>query len=188
MNAQDVQTGLSLAPALLTEATIRGLAEMVGQALMEKEWMMGTAESCTGGLLAGAITSTPGSSQWFERGYVTYSNTAKMTDLGVSPDTLDHHGAVSEPTAQEMASGVLLACPDAHVAVSTTGIAGPDGGTTGKPVGMVCFGFATRAGEGIATRSATHVFSGDRAQVRQGAVEFALRSLLEMLGSPVNRY
>ncbi|WP_144630748.1 CinA family protein [Bordetella genomosp. 13] len=188
MNAHDMQHGVGLAPALLTEATIRGLAEMVGQALMDKEWMMGTAESCTGGLLAGAITAIPGSSQWFERGYVTYSNTAKMSELGVSPDTLDHHGAVSEPTAQEMASGVLLASPDTYVAVSTTGIAGPDGATAGKPVGMVCFGFAIRAGEGIATRSATHVFPGERDQVRQGAVEFALRGLLEMVGASVNRY
>ncbi|ARP93741.1 CinA family protein [Bordetella genomosp. 13] len=185
MSAQDM--GAGLAPALLTEATIRGLAEMVGEALVEKGWMVGTAESCTGGLLAGAITSVAGSSEWFERGYVTYSNAAKVSELEVSEATLDHFGAVSEPVAQEMANGVLLAVGSAHVAVSTTGIAGPGGATPGKPVGMVCFGFAIRAGEGIATRAATHVFQGDRAQVRQAAVEFALRGLLETVGSPVNR-
>jgi len=188
MSAHDTRHGAGLAPAPLTEATVSGLAEMVGQALLDKDWMMGTAESCTGGLLAGAITSVPGSSQWFERGYVTYTNAAKTADLGVSLDTLHHHGAVSEPVAQEMANGVLLAVPGAHVAVSTTGIAGPGGATPGKPVGMVCFGFALRTPDGIATRSATHVFAGDRAQVRQASVEFALRGLLDLLGMPLKHY
>ena len=93
----------------------------------------------------------------------------------------------SEPVALEMANGVLLASPAAQVAVSTTGIAGPGGATPGKPVGMVCFGFAQRVGDGISSRAVTHVFSGDRAQVRNASVEFALRGLLELLGAPVNR-
>jgi nicotinamide-nucleotide amidase len=156
------------------------LAEQLGQDLQRQGWFIGTAESCTGGLLAGAITSVPGSSAWFERGFVTYTNEAKVQDLEVSPDTLDHFGAVSEPVALEMASGVLLAS-SAHVAVSVTGIAGPDGGTPGKPVGMVCFGFAVRKGEGIVSRAATHLFDGDRAQVRQAAVDYALRGALELI-------
>jgi len=182
MTAHDTPPGARLAPAALTGATILGLVERLADALGQKGWMIGTAESCTGGLLAGAMTSVAGSSGWFERGFVTYSNAAKMAELDVSADTLDHFGAVSEPVALEMANGVLLASPAARVAVSTTGIAGPGGATPGKPVGMVCFGFAVRGVEGITSRAATHVFPGDRTQVRNGAVEFALRGLLEMLG------
>jgi len=155
------------------------LAKHLGQELQRQDWMIVTAESCTGGLLSAAITSVPGSSAWFERGYVTYSNTAKSEDLGVLPEAIELHGAVSEQVAMEMANGALLQCPDAHVAVSITGVAGPDGGTPGKPVGMVCFGFATRVGDGIATRAATQVFDGDRQQVRYASTEFALRGVLE---------
>jgi nicotinamide-nucleotide amidase len=158
------------------------LAEQLGQDLRRQGWMIGTAESCTGGLLAGAITSVPGASAWFERGFITYTNQAKLEDLEVSADTLEHFGAVSEPVALEMASGVLLGSP-AHVAISVTGIAGPDGGTPGKPVGMVCFGFAARAGEGIVSRAATHLFEGDRTQIRQAAVVYALRGALELIDS-----
>lgn len=160
-----------------------GLAEKLGSELARRGWMMGTAESCTGGLLAGAITSVAGSSRWFERGFVTYSNEAKVVDLEVSSETLNAFGAVSEPVALEMASGVLLASRASQVAVSTTGIAGPEGGTPGKPVGMVCFGFAMRVNDGITTQAATHVFAGDRAQVRGEAVEFALRGVLQMIGA-----
>jgi nicotinamide-nucleotide amidase len=160
------------------------LAAQVGEELTRRGWMVGTAESCTGGLLAGAITAIAGSSGWFENGYVTYSNAAKIDDLEVSPDTLEAFGAVSEPVALEMANGVLLASEAAHVAVSTTGIAGPDGGTAGKPVGMVCFGFAIRNGDGITSRAATHVFPGDRAQIRNEAVKFALRGLLDLAAAP----
>jgi nicotinamide-nucleotide amidase len=170
-------------PTALVLPTAFGLAEQLGAILLDRKLMIGTAESCTGGLLSGAITSVAGSSDWFERGFVTYTNDAKMEDLNVSKDALAHYGAVSEPVALEMASGVLLAVSKAQVAVSTTGIAGPGGATAGKPVGMVCFGFALRTGEGIVTRGATHIFPGDRAQVRHGAVEFALRGVLQMLGS-----
>lgn len=176
-----------LAPASLSQAQALGLAERLGAALQRRGWLMGTAESCTGGLLAGAITSVAGSSEWFERGFVTYSNAAKMAEISVSADTLERHGAVSEATALEMANGVLLVTPDAHIAVSTTGIAGPGGATPGKPVGMVCFGFAKRGADGITSRAMTEVFPGDRAQVRQASVVYALRGLLELIGEPVNR-
>ncbi|WP_459615614.1 CinA family protein [Bordetella sp. 2513F-2] len=187
MSAHDTH-GAGLAAAPLAEAALQGLAERLGEALVARGWAIGTAESCTGGLLAGAMTAIAGSSQWFERGYVTYSNAAKMADLSVSADTLDHYGAVSEPVALEMASGVLLASPSAHMAVSTTGVAGPGGGTPGKPVGMVCFGFAWRGADGITSRAATQRFGGDRTQVRQASVEYALRSLLDLLGASVNRH
>ena len=148
--------------------------------------MLGSAESCTGGLLAGAFTAVAGSSDWFERGFVTYSNQAKVDELDVSPDALNHFGAVSEPVALEMATGVLLAAQAAHVAVSTTGIAGPGGATPGKPVGMVCFGFAMRNGDGISSRAVTHV-SWRPGAGAPAAVEYALRGLLEFVGAPVNR-
>lgn len=186
MNDQQENTRSNLSAEQLSEATILGLAEQLGDAMRRHGWMLGTAESCTGGLLAGAVTAVAGSSDWFDRGFVTYSNEAKVIDLEVSPDALHHFGAVSEPVALEMANGVLLAVPAAQVAVSTTGIAGPGGATPGKPVGMVCFGFAKRVGDGISSRAVTHVFPGDRAQVRHAAVEFALRGLLEFLGTPVS--
>ncbi|MCW0209160.1 Nicotinamide-nucleotide amidohydrolase PncC [Achromobacter veterisilvae] len=187
MSERQQGTPPNRSPAELAQATALGLAELLGDALRRKGWMLGTAESCTGGLLAGAVTAVAGSSEWFERGFVTYSNEAKVSELDVSPDALHHFGAVSEPVALEMANGVLLASPAAHVAVSTTGIAGPGGATPGKPVGMVCFGFALRAGDGISSRAVTHVFPGDRTQVRQSAVEYALRGLLEFVGAPANR-
>ncbi|SHI24626.1 CinA family protein [Pollutimonas bauzanensis] len=149
-------------------------APMLGQLLLERGWMFACAESCTGGLLAAAMTDTPGSSQWFDRGFVTYSNAAKAEQLLVNVDTLERFGAVSEETAMEMAAGVLTAAQPAQLAISTTGIAGPDGGTPGKPVGMVCFGFAQRAPQGIVTRAITKVFEGDRRQIRHAAVAFAL--------------
>ena len=170
-----------LAPATLSQAQALGLAERLGAALQRRGLIVGTAESCTGGLLAGAITAVAGSSVWFERGFVTYSNVAKVTELGVSADTLDRYGAVSEETALEMANGVLLASPDVHIAASTTGIAGPGGATSGKPVGMVCFGFAIRGADGITSRAATQVFEGNRQQVRAASVAFALRTALEII-------
>ncbi|HEX2518971.1 MAG TPA: CinA family protein [Castellaniella sp.] len=160
---------------------IRALAGELGSALRVVGSLCATAESCTGGLLAGAITSCPGSSQWFERGFVTYSNAAKIAELGVSAGTLERHGAVSEETAMEMAAGVLAVVPQARLALSTTGIAGPGGAVPGKPVGMVCFGVARRAGSGIVTRAVTQVFEGDREAVRLAAVRQALQMALEDL-------
>lgn len=155
------------------------LARLLGERLVGKGWMFSCAESCTGGLLAAAMTDTPGSSRWFDRGVVTYSNEAKQSLLGVHADTLERFGAVSEETAMEMAAGVLAGAPFSHFAVSTTGIAGPDGATPGKPVGMVCFGFATRTKQGLVTRAETRVFPGERREVRAAAVHFALATSLE---------
>ncbi|MGG7644654.1 CinA family protein [Rhodovulum sp. YNF3179] len=136
---------------------------------------LATAESCTGGLIAGAITDIPGSSDVFDRGFVTYSNAAKTEMLGVAPATLDAHGAVSEATATEMAAGAL-ARSAAGLAVSVTGIAGPGGGSPGKPEGRVCFGLART---GAATVAETVDFGAlGRDAVRRATVEHALRLLI----------
>lgn len=155
-------------------------AHRLGKLLSDRNWMLACAESCTGGLLSAAITDVAGASQWFERGFVTYSNAAKVEQLRVGVDTLERFGAVSEETAMEMAGGALEAA-HAQFGVSTTGIAGPGGAVPGKPVGMVCFGFAQRSAQGITTRAVTKVFEGDRAQVRAQAVAFALHTALEII-------
>jgi len=155
--------------------------QVLGQLLVERGWMFACAESCTGGLLSAAMTEIDGSSQWFDRGFVTYSNVAKIEQLLVKADTLERFGAVSEETAMEMASGVLNMAAAAQFAVSTTGIAGPGGATPGKPVGMVCFGFAQRMTDGVATRASTRIFEGDRGQVRAAAVAFALRTAADFI-------
>lgn len=138
--------------------------------------MLATAESCTGGWAAQALTSISGSSEWFERGFVTYSNAAKEEMLGVAPGTLERHGAVSEQTAREMASGAL-ARSRADIALAITGVAGPTGGTPDKPVGMVCFAWA-RKGAPIAC--STRQFRGDRDTVRRQSVIAALQGVLEL--------
>lgn len=170
------------ADAATSWASALSAAPQLGYALGQRGWMFACGESCTGGLLAAAMTSTPGSSVWFDRGFVTYSNDAKVQLLGVSHDTLERFGAVSEETAMEMAAGVLAASSRADMSISTTGIAGPEGGTSGKPVGMVCFGFAQRTADGIVTRADTKVFEGDREQVRHASVAYALIMALEVLG------
>lgn len=152
-------------------------ASVLGALLREQGLAMATAESCTGGLVAAALTDVPGSSQWFMQGLVTYSNQAKVRLLGVLPQTLERFGAVSQETALEMAQGALHGCDEAQVAVSTTGIAGPGGATPGKPVGTVCFGFAWRTPEGIVAESVTRWFAGNRQQVREQSVAFALSGL-----------
>jgi nicotinamide-nucleotide amidase len=156
----------------MTEDAAVRLAEAVGRLLKAKGESLVTAESCTGGGVAEAITAISGSSEWFDRGFVTYSNEAKIEMLKVSPETLKAHGAVSEETAREMALGALSVSPGT-VSVSVTGVAGPSGGTRLKPVGMVCFAWA-RSGESIA-RSETRRFSGDRAGVREQSVVHALQ-------------
>lgn len=133
-----------------------------------------TAESCTGGALAAALTAVPGSSVWFERGFVTYSNSAKQELLGVPAAVLATHGAVSEAVAEIMAAGAL-AQSRASIAIAITGIAGPGGGTPTKPVGTVCFGFGRRDGH---VRTETAQFAGDRGAVRRQSVAYALRRLL----------
>ncbi|MGY8525868.1 CinA family protein [Paracidovorax citrulli] len=152
------------------------LAVQAGIALNEKSLLLATAESCTGGLVAAAITDVSGSSAWFERGFVTYSNDAKSTMLGVPPKLIRDHGAVSEEVALAMANGALLNSR-AQVSLSITGVAGPTGGTPDKPVGMVCFGWSNR----IVTRVETQRYRGDRQQVRRQAAEHAMRGLLDLI-------
>jgi nicotinamide-nucleotide amidase len=151
------------------------LAAALGEAAKAHGVRIATAESCTGGLVAGAITDVAGSSDWFERGFVTYSNDAKREQLGVAQSTLDAHGAVSEAVAAEMANGALRASR-ADVAVAITGVAGPGGGSEAKPVGMVCFAWVSRDG---ALRRETRHFPGDRAAVRQASVVHALEGLVD---------
>ena len=155
------------------------LAIDLGRRLLERGWRVATAESCTGGLAAGAITAIPGSSDWFERGFVTYSDDAKHEMLGVPRELIAACGAVSEPVAQAMAEGAL-ARSHAQCTLSITGIAGPGGGSSAKPVGMVCFGWAA---DGLPERVATVNFDGDRAAVRARSVTEALRGLLDMLAA-----
>jgi len=156
--------------------SILSLSRRTGTALKKKGQMLVTAESCTGGWVAQAITSVPGASGWFERGYVTYSNAAKRDALGVSPRTLARHGAVSEPTAREMARGALRK-GRGSISVAITGIAGPGGGSPGKPVGTVCFAWA----RGRRLRSETRRFRGGRSRVRRQSVLHALRGVLRCL-------
>ena len=151
------------------------LAAELGRALLARRRRATVAESCTGGLLAGAITSVAGSSDWFDVGYVTYSNAAKVALLGVPDAVLASHGAVSEETARAMALGAL-AKSGADIAAAVTGIAGPSGGTPEKPVGTVCFAWARRGG---GAESTTCHLAGDRAAVRTASVTFALEGLLE---------
>jgi nicotinamide-nucleotide amidase len=155
------------------------LALRLGEALRARELTIATAESCTGGWIAQAITSVPGSSQWFERGFVTYSNRAKQEMLGVREATLAAHGAVSEETVSEMAEGALRHSR-AQVVLAISGIAGPGGGVLDKPVGTVCLAWA---GVGVATRTRTEHYAGGRQEVRRAAVAAALAGVLEMLAT-----
>jgi nicotinamide-nucleotide amidase len=152
------------------------LALALGHALEARHQMVATAESCTGGLVGGAITAVAGSSAWFDRGFITYSNEAKIEQLGVSSVTLATFGAVSTQTATEMANGALRVSR-AQWALSVTGIAGPAGGTVQKPVGLVCFGWA---GWGNVTAEQV-VLPGDRASIRRESVRIALQGLIERL-------
>jgi nicotinamide-nucleotide amidase len=155
------------------------LARKLGERLKAKREMLVTAESCTGGWVAQAVTSIAGSSDWFERGFVTYSNASKQELLGVNERTLKEHGAVSEETAREMARGAL-ARSKATVALAVTGVAGPGGGSREKPVGMVCFAWASRD----AVTAETKRFSGDRESVRRQSVVHALGGLLKRIMAP----
>ena len=155
---------------------IRALAARLGERALASRVMLATAESCTGGLVAGAITDIAGSSAWFERGFVTYSNRAKMEELGVDPDIIARHGAVSGETAKAMAQGAR-AVSGAQWAVAVTGIAGPAGGSPDKPVGTVWFAWAgPRAVETLHRR-----LEGDRAAVRTASVAIALQGLVDRL-------
>jgi nicotinamide-nucleotide amidase len=153
------------------------LAVQVGTLLKSRGMMLATAESCTGGGVAQAITEVAGSSAWFERGFVTYSNLSKQQMLGVREATIRQHGAVSEMTVREMAEGALRHST-AQVALAVSGIAGPDGGTADKPVGTVWFAWGLHNGETLAQR---HQLGGNRAEVRAQAVRIALQGVLNML-------
>jgi nicotinamide-nucleotide amidase len=157
---------------------LRELAEQAGKHLFSQGRRLATAESCTGGWLAKTLTDLAGSSQWFERGYVTYSNAAKVGDLKVSVGTLERHGAVSEETAREMAAGALVAS-GADVAIAITGVAGPSGGSADKPVGTVWFAVAVRGSGGAIDLDARRQnFPGDRDAIRRESVRFALELLV----------
>lgn len=156
------------------------LAQELGELIVRRGWLLSTAESCTGGLLAGAVTGVSGSSQWFDRGFVTYTNEAKIDMLGVHNNTLERFGAVSEEVAKEMSEGTLTNAIYSCCAISTTGIAGPTGGTESKPVGMVCFAFSRRTREGVQTSTCTQYFTGSRAEVRASAVVFALTKAIQL--------
>lgn len=155
------------------------LAARVGRTLKSRELMIATAESCTGGWIAQAITMVPGSSEWFERGFVTYTYISKREMLGVKARTLAKHGAVSEEVVREMAQGAL-ARSHAQIAVSISGVAGPGGGTPDKPVGTICFAWARKGGPLVVQ---TRRFRGDRDQVRRRSVDHALRGVLAILAA-----
>lgn len=153
------------------------LSRQIGQALLERGLMLACAESCTGGWVSEVVTATGGSSQWFERGFVTYSNAAKQELLGVTADTLRRHGTVSEETVRAMAAGALRRS-HAQVALAVSGVAGPTGGSPDKPVGTVCFAWALQGGVPLAD---TRHFAGDRQSVRRQSVLHALQGLLSLL-------
>jgi nicotinamide-nucleotide amidase len=155
------------------------IAADLGAALMARGYRLAMAESCTGGLVAEAITRIAGSSAWFDRGFVTYSNAAKIDMLGVDSKTLQKFGAVSEQTAKEMATGALKNSAS-QITGSITGIAGPDGGTQEKPVGMVCFAWA---GINLPVSASTQIFNGDRETIRQQAAIYMMTGLIERLNS-----
>ncbi len=164
----------------MDDAALSRLAARVGRQLLRAGVRVATAESCTAGWIAKALTDTPGSSQWLDSGYVTYSNGSKARMLGVSPRTLERFGAVSGPTVREMARGSLRAS-GVELAVAVSGIAGPEGGTPAKPVGTVWFCVARKRGLAIETTAARVRFMGGRDAVRRKSVEYALRLLLRQL-------
>jgi nicotinamide-nucleotide amidase len=162
---------------MASDKDLFALVERIALRLRTAGRRLATAESCTGGWVAKACTDLAGSSHWFECGFVTYSNAAKMRDLAVSEEALAHHGAVSEATVREMAAGALRVS-GADIAVAISGIAGPDGGTPMKPVGTVWFGLASRQGSDIAVMAEVQVFSGDRELIRRRSVQRALELVL----------
>lgn len=153
------------------------LVGLLADLLLNKDWLLATAESCTGGLISAACTDLAGSSNWFERGFVTYSNEAKTDMLGVDAALIAGHGAVSEEVARAMVQGAITHSR-ARVAVAVTGVAGPTGGSRAKPVGTVWFGFMV---DGRLSSEVQH-FDGDRAAVRLATVQHALQRLVQLLG------
>lgn len=156
------------------------LSQQLGEILKARNLKLTLAESCTGGLAAEYITAVAGSSAWFECGFVTYSNASKIKMLGVSAATLDTVGAVSEPTAKEMALGAIQHS-QADISASITGIAGPDGGSIDKPVGTVCFGWGKKEGGELTAVTAQTLFEGDRQAIRHQAVAYLMANLIKKL-------
>lgn len=172
------------------DSSLDDVAQAFGVALQREGWVVGTAESCTGGLVARALTERSGSSAWFDRGVVTYTNTAKQEMLGVSSSVLAEHGAVSEPCARAMALGLLAqlvgqSAPASNaMALSVTGIAGPTGAVPGKPVGTVCFAWALYSQSGgQRVESRTQWFAGSRDEVRLQAAHFSVEIAHSLLGN-----
>jgi nicotinamide-nucleotide amidase len=169
--------------ASTADAAPATLVATLAESLAARGWRIATAESCTGGLIAAACTERAGSSAWFERGFVTYSNAAKRELLGVDAALIGTHGAVSKPVACAMAAGALQRAP-VDLAVAVTGVAGPGGGSTAKPVGTVWLAWAWRAADSSVQAAAEHHrFDGDRATVRQATVARALQGLIERAGA-----
>ena len=162
----------------ISERDTPALVVLAADLLQRKGWMLATAESCTGGLIAGACTDLAGSSAWFERGIVSYSNAAKTELLGVPEALIATHGAVSEPVARAMAEGAI-AHSRAQAAVAVTGVAGPSGGSPDKPVGTVWFGWSVA---GVVS-SELQLFAGDRATIRAATVRHALQTLVRLLAA-----
>jgi len=158
--------------------SIHSLAIQLGELLQSKRWLLTAAESCTGGSLSATITEISGSSGWFDRGFITYSNAAKVSCLDIPADVLNQHGAVSEVIAIAMANGALKKSPQAQISIAITGIAGPDGGSKEKPVGTVWIACSTVHQSSI---SKLHHFVGNRPAVRHQAVLQALLLLIEQL-------
>lgn len=163
-----------------TDAVVQALSG----ALQARAWRLTCAESCTGGLIAAACTAQAGSSLWFDRGYVTYSNEAKIEMLGVSAKLIEEQGAVSEAVVRAMAQGALAAShAQAHASIAVSGVAGPGGGSVLKPVGLVWFAWAWTGASGVEVISAQRHFDGDRAEIRRGATVHALQALLPLIQS-----
>ncbi|CAH1385968.1 nicotinamide-nucleotide amidase [Candidatus Nitrotoga sp. M5] len=162
---------------MLVSREVENMAIQIGSALKSYGYMLATAESCTGGAVATAVTDIAGSSEWFERGFVTYSNEAKREMLGVAQETLTSYGAVSEAVVREMVTGTLYHS-HAQIALAVSGIAGPAGGMPDKPVGTVWFAWGVKGGQCIVR---LHHFSGDRAEIRMQSVCIAFQGVLELL-------
>lgn len=176
MQLSKLQRLLKLKTQLLS-LNMSNLIKPIAELLIKNKMMLVTAESCTGGLLASLLTEIPGSSQWFERGFITYSNLSKAEMLAVNTQTLESYGAVSPQVAEAMAVGALMHST-AHLAVAITGIAGPDGGSEAKPVGTVCFAWACAD---LPAQSQTRLFNGDRISIRLAACEEALQGMHHLL-------
>jgi nicotinamide-nucleotide amidase len=162
---------------MVSDEELLKLSIRTGRHLLAAKQKIATAESCTAGWIAKVLTDVPGSSEWFESGWVCYSNAAKIRDLGVAEDTLTRSGAVSEPTVREMATGALERS-GVDIAVAVSGIAGPTGATPGKPVGTVWFAVARRRGRAVEISARVKFFKGDRDAVRRKAVQFTLQLVL----------